>query len=67
MISRPALADDRESQQIAAKSRVSRVDLETGAARHSDAAVEALSVYERNSRLSERVKQALENRRTLHS
>jgi HEAT repeat protein len=41
--------------------------IETGAARHSDAAVEALSVYERNAKLSERVKRALENRRTLHS
>jgi HEAT repeat protein len=41
--------------------------IETGAARHSDAAVEALSVYERNTKLSERVKLALENRRTSHS
>jgi len=39
--------------------------IETGASRHADAAVEALSVYERNTKLSERVKQALENRRSL--
>ena len=40
--------------------------IETGATRHSAAAVEALSVYERNTKLNERVKRALENRRTLH-
>jgi len=36
--------------------------IETGADRHSAAAVEALSVYERNTKLTERVKQALARR-----
>jgi HEAT repeat protein len=37
--------------------------IETGAQRHADAAVEALAVYERNTKLSERVKQALARRK----
>jgi HEAT repeat protein len=37
--------------------------IETGAERHSAAAVEALSVYERNTKLTERVKQALARRK----
>lgn len=37
--------------------------IETGADRHSAAAVEALSVYERNTKLTERVKQALARRK----
>jgi len=38
--------------------------IETGAKRHSDAAVEALAVYERNTKLSDRVAQALARRKT---
>jgi HEAT repeats len=37
--------------------------IETGADRHSAAAVEALSVYERNTKLTERVKRALARRK----
>jgi HEAT repeat protein len=36
--------------------------IESGAQAHADAAVEALAVYERNTRLNERVKQALARR-----
>ena len=38
--------------------------IETGAKRHSDATVEALAVYERNTKLSDRVAQALARRKT---
>ncbi len=37
--------------------------IETGADRHCAAAVEALAVYERNAKLTQRVKQALARRR----
>lgn len=37
--------------------------IELGAQRHADAAVEALAVYERNTKLSERVEQALARRK----
>jgi HEAT repeat protein len=37
--------------------------IETGAKAHADAAVEALAVYERNTKLNERVKQALARRK----
>lgn len=37
--------------------------IEKGADRHADAAVEALSVYERNTKLNERVQQALSRRK----
>ncbi|MBS0418628.1 MAG: hypothetical protein JSR66_13020 [Proteobacteria bacterium] len=37
--------------------------IETGAKRHADAAVEALAVYERNTKLNERVEQALARRK----
>ena len=36
--------------------------IENGAQAHADAAVEALAVYERNTKLNERVKQALAGR-----
>lgn len=37
--------------------------IESGAQRHADAAVEALAVYERNTKLTERVKRALARRK----